>query len=259
MPNFDTTNERRILLGDCGYRISLESDIEQAKSVGGRGNSAYTFLSKAVRCLLNGLDEPASQLLSKAQQWVTVAIADDEIPEQFLNDERYSLEGDRALRYRTLALTNWLLDERHDAESYAQFVKHEDRFLASSEAGKDKANISLTLPTYVDAQVYRRALQIFMSSGMSVPKSHTSIRNDGQMAYILCRHRLGEEFADTETALASRNFLVKNMDNWLARGHFAQAAEWMKIVYWRSGTAGLSAKAALLKCYDHLPHCTRPF
>jgi hypothetical protein len=258
MSKFDPEHERRILLGDCGFEFDLAADISQAKTTGGRGSSSHAFLGTAIRCLLNGLDEPAFQLLKKAQQWVSVALAEEEIPKRFLHDERYSPDGEAALRNQTLAMTNWLLNGQHDAESYRRFVECEDRFLGSSELGKDKVSISLLLPIYVDAGVYQRALERFASSRLTAPKSCGPVRNESQMAYVLCRYRLGEDFTETEVSSVTGTFLDSNVDGWLTSGHFVRAAEWMKIVYWREGKAGISAKEALLKCYDHLSDCSLP-
>lgn len=259
MSAFDPVHERHILLGDCGFEFDLVADIDDAKSTGGRGSSSHAFLGTAIRCLLNGFDRPAVQLLKKARQWVSVALAEKETPKRFLHDECYLPDGDAALRYQTLALTNWLLHDEHDAGSYKLFVEHEDRFLDISEVGRDKLSISLLLPIYVDAGECQRALQLFDSSGLTAPKSLGSIRNEGQMAYVLCRYRLGEDFAEPEVGSATGKFLDNNVDGWLNGGHFVRAAEWMKIIYWRNGQAGISGKDALLKCYDHLLDCRRPF
>jgi len=253
MSEFDPAHERQILTGDCGYEFDLAADFEQAKTVGGRGSSAHAFLGMAIRCLLQGLTEQASQLLKKSAHWVTIALAESEIPKRYLHDERYSPDGEAALRYRTLALCNWLLHDQHDTASFWRFVESEDRFLAVSAAGKNKANVSLLLPTYVDAGAYQRALQLFAStSGLSAPKILGSIRNEGQMSYVLCRYWLGQEYAEGEVTIAVKKFLDRNVDRWLNNGHFVRAGEWMKIVYWQEGNAGVSAKDALLKCYQHL-------
>jgi hypothetical protein len=258
MSKFNPDHERRFLSGDCGFEFDLVADIDQAKTTGGRGSSSHAFLGTAIRCLLNRLDEPAFQLLKKAQRWVSLALAEEEIPKRFLHDERYSPYGEAALRHQTLALINWLLNDQHDAENYRRFVECEDRFLGNSEVAKDKVNVSLLLPIYVDAGAYQKALQLFASSGLTAPKSLGSVRNESQMAYVLCRYRLSEDFAETEVKLATCKFLNSNVDSWLTSGHFVRTAEWMKIVHWREGKSDISAKDALLKCYDHLSDCSRP-
>lgn len=259
MSRFDPAHERQILLGDCGCEFDLAADFEQAKTVGGRGSSANAFLGTAIRCLLQGLAEPALQLLKKGQHWVSAALAEREIPKQFLHDERYSVDGEAALRSQTLSLCNWLLHGQHDAESLKRFVEYEDRFLSNSKVGRDKVNVSFLLPGYVDAGAYQRALELFANTpGLSPPKSLGSIQNEGQMSYVICRHRLGQEYSEAEVASAVSKFLTRNMDGWLSNGHYVRAAEWMKVVYWQEGRAGLSPKDVLLKCYDHLSGCDRP-
>lgn len=78
------------------------------------------------------------------------------------------------------------------------------------------------------------------------------------MSYVICRHRLGQDYTEGQVRSAVGRFLDRNVDGWLSAGHFARAAEWMKIVYWQEGKAGLSSKDALWKCYGHLPGCSRP-
>lgn len=252
MNKFNLEMERHFLLGDCGYAFSLASNIEQSKSVGGRGSSAHAFLGTAIQCLLAGLDEPAYQLLNKAREWVSASLEESEVPKRYLDDKRYSPEGEAALRYQTLALTNWLLDNRHDAERYERFVVCEDHFLKNSKSGKDRVNVSMVLPAYLDAGAYHRGLQLFDSIGFRIPSSYTSIRHEAPMTYILCRHLLGEDFLSTETESLTANFLNRSVENWLINGHFVRVAEWMKITYWNQRKEDRQAKQSLLKCLDHL-------
>jgi hypothetical protein len=253
MNRFDPVREREILAGDCGYEFDLAADFDQAKAVGGRGSSADAFLGTAIRCLLHGLSEPASELLKKTKHWVTAALLECEIPKRYLHDERYSPDGEAALRYQTLALCNWLLHDKHDSESFGRFVGLEDRFLSSSRAGRDKVHVSLVLPTYLDAGAYQRVSDLFANtSGLSEPKSLRSVRNEGQVSYVICRHRLCQDYTQADVTATVDKFLDRSVAGWLSDGHFVRAAEWMKIVYWQGGRSDLSAKNALLKCYEHL-------
>jgi hypothetical protein len=136
----------------------------------------------------------------------------------------------------------------HDSESLKRFVEHEDRFLIDSKIGRDKTNVSLTLVGYVDAGAYQQALERFADAGLSIPESSGSIRNEGQMCYVICRHRLGQEYLEADIKPASEKFLKRSVNGWLVDGHFLRAAEWMKVVHWREGKAGLSPKEAVLKC-----------
>ena len=255
---FDPLQVKEQLLNPIGgYEWSLQRSVDKSKAVGGLGSSANADLGQAVECLLVGFDEPAIQLLEKAQQWVSASLAENEIPKRYLHDERYSLDGEAALRYQTLAMTNWLLNDEHDAESYKRFVEHEDRFLANSRIGKDKVNTSLLLPVYVDAGAFHRALEMFAFSGLTVPKTLLP-RNEAQMAYILCRHHLDLEYSQDDVQTATKKFLMKNIDTWLSNGHAVRAAEWLKILFWNDCDRTVPAKQILLKCYDYLPGRTPP-
>jgi hypothetical protein len=202
----------------------------------------------AVQCLLVGYDEPAMQLLERSLQWLHTAINELERP------QIYEPDGTEAFRYQNLAICNWLLHGEHDTDSLRRFVEHEDRFLSGSEVGQDKVSMCFVLPAYLDAGSYQRALELFANTpGLSPPRILSSIRNEGQMSYVICRHWLGQQFTEAEVTSAVDKFLTRNVEGWLSNGHFVRAAEWMKIVQWRGGKAGLSAKDALLKCYDYLP------
>lgn len=249
---FDPARAEAILLGDCGYRFCLEDRLEDSSAVGGLGSSADAYVNMAVQCFLVGLDGPALQLLEKAHQWLEIAIADNERP------TRYAADGTEALRFCTLAMCNWLLRAAHDDGSLLRYVTHKDRFLANSAAGRDKIELSLSLPTYVDAGAFTRVLEIFAAvPALSAPRSLQAIRSEAQMAYVLSRHHLGRDYEPDAVQAALGAFLTKNMDKWLADGHFLRAAEWLKIAYWNGNETPPSPKEVLLMCYTHMPGCQR--
>jgi hypothetical protein len=209
-------------------------------------------LGYAVLCLLVGLNEGASKLLQKAKQWVEIAIAEDE------GGATLGPGGNAASRHHTVAMCTWLLEGRHDAEALQQFVVFEDKFIKQPAIAKDKIEVSLVLPTYINARAFERTLEIFAVARIPEPKSLEGIRNGAQMSYVLARHRMGLDYTADEVDGALKRFLMRHMDKWLGDGHAVQAAEWMKIAYWDPHEAEMSPKEAILKCYDHLPHCTRP-
>jgi hypothetical protein len=210
MSKFDPSHQQKILDGDCGFRFYLGRDFEQSRAVGGLASSAHGYLGMAVQCFLVGYDKPAMQLLEKSLKWLQTAINEHEKP------QRYAPDGTEASRYQSLAFCNWLSHGQHDAESLQRFVEYEDRFLVTSEVGRDKVSISLLLPTYVDAGAYKRTLELFASTrGLSAPESLGSIRNEAQMSYIICRHRLGQEYAEVEVTSAVDKFLNRSIDDWL--------------------------------------------
>jgi len=244
MKSFDPANARGILDGDVGYRWTLNRDFVDAKTVGGLSGSAHAFLNMAVECFLVGYDDPATQLLKRAFDWLTMAIKDQEKP------RAYGANGTEAQRYRDLAMCSWLLHNVHDVENLKRFVEYEDRFLIGSKIGRDKTNVSLTLVGYVDAGAYENALERFADAGLSAPESLSSVRNEAQMCYVISRHRLGQEYSEAEVESTTKKFLKRSVNGWLTDGHFLRASEWMKIVHWREGKAGFSPKEAVLKCYE---------
>ncbi len=246
MEVFDPVDERRLLDGKTGYARLLNRAFEEMRDAGGLASSARVQLNKAVQCLLVGYDEPAKALLARAQEWVTIAIRDDERP------GTYTRGGTEGNRHLTLALCNWLLQGKHDSENYAHYIEHYDPFLIREKHIRNKMLIGLTLQCYVDARAYTEALARFDYAGMKPPASLARIRSEGQMSYVLCRHYLTGEYDRAEVDMAMRKFLKYNVNTWLTNGHYLDAAEWMKIAHWSGEETPLSVRAAVLACYDYL-------
>lgn len=252
MKIFDPAAKRKQLDGDVGYRFALSDDFEEFRSKGALASGASAHLVDAVYCLLVGYDDPARQLMKRAFDWVTIAIEEEE------RAKDYSPDGPEALRYETLAMCNWLFYGIHDADSLSRFVEHEERFLLRERLGQDRTNVSLTAISYVDAGAYEIALDRLAAARFSAPRSLNSIRSEGQMCYVICRHRLGLEYSEAEVASATERFLKRNVNGWLLDGVPDRAAQWMKVVHWRETTVGISPKEAVMKCYKYLPGVARP-
>jgi len=252
MKIFDPAEERQQLDGDVGYRFDLSDDFNEVRTEGALTSVASTYVIDAIYCLLVGYDDPADQLLKRAYDWVTIGISEGEKPQD------YAPDGTEAEQYETLAMCNWLLHGIHDTDSLTRSVEHEERFLVRTGLGRDRANVSLGALGYVDAGAYQTALDRLAASRFSAPKSLNAIRSEGQMCYVICRHRLGLEYTEAEVAPATHRFLKRNMNTWLLDGVPDRAAQWMKVVHWREGKAGLSPKEAVLMCYKYLPDVARP-
>lgn len=247
MKVFNPVEERGLLERSTGYRRLLAKTFEFVASDNNLTNWAEAHLNEAITCLLVGFDGPARQLLARAREWLISAIQQEEIPNGYA---KYFTEGRRHLN---LALCNWLLFSQSDRENYHLFVQNDLQALrGSAEIARDKTNISLLLPNYVDAGAYREALELFSGAKLKPAASLAQIRTEGQMCYVLCRHLLGEEYSAAEVAAGLRRFLDRAVNHWLLDGHWDRAAEWMKIVHWNGREHELTAVQALLKCYDYL-------
>ena len=256
MDRFDLNHEREKLHGHLGYSFDLKSDEARAITKGSRGNHASAFLGTAIRCLLVGLDVPATDLLRKAKAWAEAAVYEREVPKAF--GDALPKVVDRCLSqyYCTQALVNWLMEDRHDAMSYAGFVRHKDAFLAASGMRSNRAEVSLSLVAYVDAQTYQRALELWNAGRWKAPRTPAAARSEPAIANVFCRHKLGEAFSEAEVEGAAARFLDTRIAQWLGEGDYHRAGQWAKVIYWRTGQHSLPAKAALLKCHDHLPNAS---
>jgi hypothetical protein len=245
--NFSPEESRGYLVGPDGLARQLAHRFEDSKAVAGLGAHARSDVNTAIECLLVGFDEPARQLLETAGEWIRIAISANERP------ERYFPGGTEASRWGTLTLCDWLLSNEHDAESYRRYAEFEDRYLSDRSVARDKAEVSYVLPVYADAGMFERGMEIFHATPGLSPPSSTNIAGEGRMSYVVSRHRLGLQYNRAELEAMATRFLRRNVDGWLADGHWSRAARWMKIIHWNGADPPISATDALLKCYDYLP------
>lgn len=246
MQIFDPSEERALLDGVTGYRWYLKQPLATATKEEVVGHWASTYLKLAVRCLIVGYNDAANEILDRAQNWSRIAVKSAERPHDYF--EGFTEAG----RYLDLALCNWLLFDQHDVDDYRLFLQIYDALLENPKRAGDKGELSLVLPRYVDAGAYRLALSRYAGAGMQPPASLDRVVTEGQMCYVLSRFHLGEEYSAAEVGKALRRFLNRAVNHWLLEGDFVRAAEWMKIVHWNGHQGALSAKDAVLKCYEYL-------
>ncbi|HEY5411637.1 MAG TPA: hypothetical protein VIJ94_13025 [Caulobacteraceae bacterium] len=246
MQVFDPDQVRAQLDGITGYRWFLQRSFNETAKEQVLGNWASSYLELAVECLLVGYVDAADQILNRARDWLQIAIKSNERPHDYASG---STEARRSL---DLALCNWLLFDQHDAEDYGLFLQGYDGVLESRGWSRNRIEVSLILPRYVDAGAYSLALARYAGAGMQPPASLDRVVTEGQMCYVLCRFYLGQEYSADDVAKALKRFLNRAVNHWLLEGDFVRAAEWMKIVHWNGHQGELSAKDAVLKCYDYL-------
>jgi hypothetical protein len=246
---FDPICKRDLLLGDCGYEWSLSKSYGYAWAKNALGAVANSNLSTAIECLLVGFDEPAERLLKRAAEWSQEAIVAHEKP------DRYFPHGTEAANFYTLALSSWLLCNKHNSDAYRQFVEHENRYLLNSKAGKNRAEVSFNLPKYVDAAAFEPALEIFARTPRLRPPQSLVLRGEAAISYVLCRYQPGLQYNREEVDRTTTRFLRANVDTWLGDGGWTGTATWMKIFYWNMTSPRPSARDALLKCYVYITAC----
>lgn len=252
MKVFDPEEERRLLDGDTGYEWYLSRTFEEASALRALSSVAHSNLGLAMNCVLVGYDEPAARLARCARDWLTTAVSGDE------PDRRGEQEYLRAQRYFNLAQCAWLLEGVRDVENLRRFVEHHNRvYAADREEATDKVGVSLAAVHYLDAGDDRATLDVLLGAGIGPPSSFSAIRTEGQMAYVICRKRLGEAYADADVDGALAAFLKRSVNAWLIDGHYMRTAIWMKVAHWREGGA-LTPQETVRKAYDYLPGVARP-
>jgi len=204
------------LTGDLGYEFDLSSSFEAAKSAGGLGSSARSFINSAIKCFLVGYDDPGRRLLEKAERWLEVAIESNEQP------QRYFADGTEAIRFYDLALCRWLAHDAHDVDSLKRSIEHRERYF--DKATKiDRIEFVLVLPEYVDAGSFgaasRRAHGLWGSGKIQLELAAAIAISDEQS-----RNISGLKQIDT--------LLDTRMPEWLGRGQFDLAAKWLKVARW---------------------------
>lgn len=249
---FEPQKEKEITLGPHGYRRCLEADFDWVKSVGGLGSTATAHLGVIVRCMLVGVDEPVEKILEQAHRWLNMAIAENEKP------QHYGPDGTESLRWQALAMCEWLLHRRHDAESLTKYVEHKDRFLDRMKLAKNRTEISLSLVGYIDAGALTRVLRLFDGVGGKPPTAPVKATSELQISYVLAKHELEHTYSADDISQATKSFLSRNVDKWLSDGQYLTAAHWLKILHWNNTDRAAKAKDIVMKCYDYLPGRSPP-
>ena len=246
---FQPMSVRKELLNDAlGIRRSLRQDRQEAQSIHALQSHASFYLIDAIRCFLVGLFDDGRALATKARDWLELAIEQGEIPRHYFHG------GTESRRHEELAQCNWLLESRKDRHNVLEAVRWRDVYL-NERSDWDDTEIQLTLPLYLEAQAYERVIEIFEQKAIKPPKSLKHIRGEGTMSYVLARARQTHDHSAPELQDALDRFLRRQVRYWLGYGHYTNAARWMKIAFWQTGTDAVST---LLRCYDYLPEFERP-
>lgn len=202
------------------------------------------MIREGVRCYLVGLDDPARQLLSKARDWLQEAIRTHELPES------HDPDGYRSQLYRDLALCNWLLDSRHDAENLARSLRHREQFLGRTGLKE------FPYLDYLDAEEYGPLMAWSgdepPEAGEDDPMSFHNFVDEGQFARVLAYgYATGKVPAKKMRTLADK-FLRRQVGYMLTTGYYATLARWLKVLVWKPRRDELTARQAVLAAYTYV-------
>jgi hypothetical protein len=224
------------------------------------GNVAQRQLGEVISAWLVGLHQQVSPVIHRSNEWLDLAIEQDEDFGVDRNLHRRTLHWARALgewletgwnaegswdNARLFEEAAWCYEKRpwpadeivkSGLGDYMAFAylggEHDGGFDAGIEAyerwvGETKLSLRKTLTPY-------------------------------EFGYLLCLHHSRQMFDEAELFTAGRRMLQANLDEiWLGAGQYIRAATWLKIVY-GDHDSSLTPLQVLLSAYDNMPKVSRP-
>ncbi len=243
MELFDTAREIKILNGVVGLPRDFDYDLTEAIANTAVWGACDGFAAHIVYAILVGQTEDAIRLLPKAKHWKEIAMK--------LEEERNcSTEGSHWYGKKLYSLIRWLIDGVHDAESMATWLSGSVNYYRNQKGGADSVSLGLNAEAFLDAGGYEDYISLAAPRGIETIKC--SGANEKQMALTLAVQALTKKFPEEKVDAAVKKFLDRHVGKWLNNGHAVRAAEWMKVIYWKQGDAGISPFDAVRKCLDHV-------
>ena len=245
MQHFDIARRIKILNGVLGLPRDFEYDINEAIVHKGLWGTCNIFVAHSVMAILVGLPKDASKLLIKAKQWMECAMERRE-------ESNYFGPASHHFHRHLYAMIRWLHDGAHDVESLAMWLPATVQYYRNQAGGVDSVSLGLAAVTFLNAGGYEDYLSLAAPGGIDTVKC--SGTNEKQMALTLATQALTQKFPDEKVQASIRKFLDKHVGEWLNNGPAIRAAEWMKVIYWQRGEAGIAPFDAVRKCLDHVEH-----
>lgn len=208
-------------------------------------SNARRFLNQAIHSILCEMPSESQKLLLKSKTWIERAIATNE-------QARHFEEWSHKFQQHMYSIILWLADGIHaqtnldlwKADELRWFTVHPDRISG--------ADLGLGAVSFINCGAYQDLLSLAAPAGIDSIKC--SGANEKQMALTLAAQALTQKFSEDRVAAVVKKFLDNQVGKWLNDGHAVRAAEWMKVIYWKRGEAGISPFDAVRKCLDHVEH-----
>jgi len=218
-------------------------DIEEAGRHNALWHIANGFVSDAIHCILITYNDDAQKLISKAKFWLAKAMSAGEKARNF---EETSNKFHRQLN----AMICWLHDNDHDQADLDIWLIETQKWLANHPERLKTADLGLQAVTFINAGAYEEYISLAAPGGLdSITLSGAS---EKRMALTLAAAALTQKFPEDKLQKTVTKFLDNHVGTWLNNGHSVRAAEWMKVIYWKRGTTGISPTDAVHKCLDHV-------
>jgi hypothetical protein len=219
---FDRAKQREFLLAFSSLRHSLD----EARSRRCVGALALSCFDQAVQAALCDLDQAYAQLLTRAHDWLKVAIREPEFSQNA--DPGY----DDAYYRHVLAVIGWLRSRTLDGDLLSAACDHFTSYFRS-RLYKFKAEVTHNLPTFVLARKYAELHAHFRACRqLQPPAAARGIKCPGRMSYLIAQHELtGHPDSDTLRG-ALRSFMAYQMPLCLKVRKTGGIGLWREVPTW---------------------------
>jgi hypothetical protein len=183
MAVFDQDSHRAHLRADYGIPMMLGYSLEEARHSRTVANWAFSCVNRAVEAALCTMDEECELLLSRAAEWLQIAISEREIP-----PNHYGPIVHEARSRHVLAVAKWLRTASLDHALLSSACSLLTAYFAKLP---DKVEVAHNLPTFVLAKRWHDLESHFQKCrGLERPELGRPIRCPGKMSYLLAEREI---------------------------------------------------------------------
>lgn len=239
----------------------------------------HADLQTIIDAWLVGLDKDIEPALINGNQW----------------RKNSTLKHDFSYEFARLGeefgLSSWMLENKINSDAYKQTLNAFDNFYArgyTKVLGPDIFNYQLQkfelnqisgqpfpndlilksaldqyLANCIQCGEFERGVALYESAGGNININPKRIKSTLKFGYWVCKQKSqGIEIPIIEYISTGERVLRHHLNDplhggWLAYGQSVNAAIWLKIVYWDSGTIKTPLET-ILKAYDLMPDVTKP-
>jgi hypothetical protein len=186
MKRFERKELHGHLLAEYGIPRILSNTISDARSGRYIAYHALSCLSSAVEAALCNLDGEYEVLLSRAREWLDIALAEQEVPANHYGPNIHEVHCNKQL-----ALTNWLLTNEIDGRLLDTACEFLRRYFQERQPLVEVAH---NLPTFVIAQRFDAVRHIVDNdTRFKSPRALSGIKCPGKMSYLIAGHEAAGE------------------------------------------------------------------
>lgn len=229
-----------ILHGATGIEWVRQYQPRPGGSAGHFASRAEEYSTKAIQCLMVGMEPEALELLHQSDEWLTPALARAEAGEAF------EFEYEHRFHH---AVCQWLFGRPASANNLTRACQLLDVSGAISSARTGSSfHLDLVLPLWLAAGRYTECVLTYDQSGAKYPPPRKRQHSEAAMACLLAHERLNPSMQEPDLQKRQHVFLKEQVSKLLASGQEHRFALWVQII--TRAEAGAPARAAIRQVAD---------